>query len=546
MELTPDVRVSLMARRAQRRKSTRKSSGKTQGGGGWLYRILGILVLVAILAGFGGYFWLRSYLHSDDFRVFLGQKVGVVMGADAKFELFEWQGMQARTGGFSADNGKLIKSMRADGIEAKVNLSGIKRGVWEITDLRVKQLDVIMDTQSGGGVEVDEAPDDKGFLKGLLPKRAELSSADIEWLNLDLQTGAGNLKASNVITRIDSAGADGAYDVNLAEGLIETTWFGSPMELVSARGKYQDGRIFLTDSKAKVYERGILNLSGEVDGGQFGFFGSLRDVKVEELVPEDWQKRITGDLATEFKVSSGSIRPDGTQRDATVRGNLELKRGVLTALPILDTIAAYANTRRFRRLDFSEAKLKYKKQGSRLELTDIVLATEGLVRIEGRLTMESGGVIDGHFKVGIMPGTLAHIPGAETKVFLRGDKGLLWSPLRITGTVDNPKEDLTDRMIAAAGERMFELVPETGKMVLKFASDSAVQLPSKAVDAGTDVLRKGVGAVQKGLEEGVVEGVEEGVRGVFDLIPSNPVAPRQLPKEEPEEKSPEEDTTKEE
>ena len=551
VELLLEVSIFLMSRRAQRRKSPRKSSAKAKGGGGWIYRILGILVVMAILTGFGGYFWLKSYLHSDDFRVFLGEKVGAAIGADAQFELFEWQGMKAQTEGFSADNGKLIKSMRADGVEAKINLSGVKRGVWEVSGLRVKQLDVMMDTRGEKSVADSQTDEQKsigstgngGFLTGFLPKRAELTSAQIDWLNVDFKSEAGQLKATNVITRIDAAAADGAYAVNLADGLIETTWFNSPLDLVSARGKYQAGRIFITESKAKVYERGVLNLSGEVEGGEFGFFGSLRDVRMEELVPVNWQKRITGDLSTQFKISSGSVRPDGTQRDTTLKGELELKRGVLTSLPILDTIAAYANTRRFRRLDFSEAKLKYKKVGSRLELTDIVLATEGLVRVEGRLTLEDGGVIDGHFKVGITPGTLAHIPGAESKVFLRGDKGLLWSPLRITGTVDSPKEDLTDRMIAAAGERMFELIPETGQMVLKFAKNSAVQLPSAAVGTGADALRTGADAVKKGLEEGVIEGVEEGVRGVFDLIPSNPILPREQPKKDPQEKSSPEDTS---
>jgi len=323
----------------------------------------------------------------------------------------------------------------------------------------------------------------------------------------------------NVIVRIDSSVSEGAYDVNLTDGLIKTSWFGSPLNLISARGKYQNGRIFITDSKSEVYESGVLNLDGEVGRGEFGLYGNLRDVQVGELVPEDWKQRVTGDLVTEFKVSSGLLRADGTRRDPKLRGVLELERGVLTSLPILDTIAAYANTSRFRRLDFSEAKLKYHKQGNRIELSEIMLASEGLVRIEGRLILEEGGKLDGHFRVGITPGTLTHIPGAETKVFIRGEKGLLWAPLRITGQLDNPKEDLTDRMIAAAGERMFELVPETGKMALKFAHDSAVQLPGKAVETGNEALEAGAGALKKGLEGDVVGGVEEGVRGIFNLIP---------------------------
>lgn len=491
--------------------------------------MIAILVLAVLLAGFGGYFWLKSYLHSDDFRVFLGDTVGEAIGAETHFELFTWQGMQAQTEGLTAENGGLIRALRADEVQARVGLSGVRRGVWEVSGLRVKQLDVEMDTRNEGPtaepasdeITADPTPESEGgFLSGLLPNRAELSSAEIERLNFKVETAGGGLQATNLIARIDAAQAKGAFDINLSSGMIETSWFGSPMELISARGKYQQGRIYLTDSSYRVYERGILDLNGELEGGDFGFYGQLRDIKAEELVPEDWQKRLTGDLTTQFKVQSGAEQVDGSRADTILRGQLELKNGVLTSLPVLDTIAAYANTRRFRRLQFSEAKMKYHRVGDRLELTDIVLASEGLVRVEGRMTIV-GDQLDGRFKVGIIPGTLTHIPGAETKVFIRGEKGLLWSPLRITGTIDAPKEDLSDRMIAAAGERMFELVPETGKMALKFAHDSAVQLPGKAIETGEGALDTGVDVLQKTLEEGPASGIESGVRGMLDLIPGS-------------------------
>jgi len=122
--------------------------------------------------------------------------------------------------------------------------------------------------------------------------------------------------------------------------------------------------------------------------------------------------------------------------------------------------------------------------------------------------------LDGRFRVGIMPGTLAHIPGAESKVFLRGEKGLLWAPLRITGTVDHPEEDLSARMIAAAGERMFELVPETGERALKFAQKTAAELPQNAIDAGSEVIDEGAELIHEGTDI-----IREGVGGVLDLIP---------------------------
>ena len=512
-----------MSRRAHNRKSTRSAKGRGKGGGNigkWVGRIIAILVLTVILAGFGLYSWLKSYLHSDDFRVFISETVGSVMGADAQFELFEWQGMHARTAGFSASNGGVITQMRADGVQASVGLSGVRRGVWEISDVRANQLDVMIDTTTGTKADAEnqetepdpapvaEASGEPGFLEGLLPDRAELSSVEVSSMNLKLKTSGGHLNATDVGMRADTEKSTQTYDVRLVGGTIDTSWFGSPLDLQFAKCKYKDGHIFINESRSKVYDRGLLTLKGEVDGGKFAFYGTLTDVKSEEMVPDDWQKRITGDLSTRFKVKS-------TNEGTVSRGELELKKGILTALPVLDRIAAYANSRRFRRLNLSEAKLKFIKQGDRLELTDIVIASEGLVRVVGDLTVIDGK-LEGRFRVGIVPGTLANIPGAETKVFVRGDKGLLWSPLHITGTMDNPKEDLSKRMIVAAGERMFELVPETGKMALKFAHDTATDFPGTVIDAGTGVLGEGGDPVKVGTDI-----IREGVGGILNLIPGS-------------------------
>jgi len=536
-----------MSRRRQRRRNTRR--GNTRHGDQkivkWALRIVSILAVVVILAGFGLYSWIKSYLRSDEFRVFMGETLSKTMGAEVQFETFEWQGMHARTDGFTVENGGIIREMNVHGIRATLGLDGVRRGVWEISDVRLKQLDAVVDTRMD---EAKEAPEedtassqtegkDSGFLAGFLPDRAEVSSVEITNANLHLKTSGGGLEATDVFVEIDHERDSETYHIRLQGGELNTPWFDSPIHLSTARGKYREGRIFLTESQSRVYKRGSLTLKGEVEGSRFAFFAVLRDVRSEELVPEDWQKRITGDLTARVKVRS--VKKEILTRDARTgsphhgeiltrdartgsphhegtltRGELELKNGVLTALPLLDRIAAYANTRRFRRLHLSEASLKFRKEGNRLELTDIVLASEGLVRVVGRLSVVDGR-LDGRFRVGIMPGTLAHIPGAETKVFIRGEQGLLWSPLHITGTVDHPKEDLSNRMIVAAGERMFELVPETGKMALKFAHDTLTDLPSSAMDAGGKILDEGAGGV---VREGT-DIIREGVGGVLDLIP---------------------------
>jgi hypothetical protein len=254
---------------------------------------------------------------------------------------------------------------------------------------------------------------------------------------------------------------------------------------------------------------------------------------VEEGVAEDWKQRLMGALAATFEVEG---KPGG---EVVSSGDLIITDGVLPALPVLDRIVAYTSSMRFRRLALAEASLEFRKRGSVLDLRNIVLASEGLVRLEGEMKIDGRIIRKGNFRVGITPGILAHLPGAETKVFQRGAMGLLWPPLTISGSLDAPQEDLSKRLIAAAGERMFELVPESGKYALKYSGEvigeSTRKLlsregivlgtgktlldqanrtiggatgvnPGEVLEKGSDVIEKGTGAA------------EEGVNTLFDLF----------------------------
>ncbi len=485
-----------------------------------ILRVSLILALGAIFMGFGFYVWLRSYLHSDDFRLFISNVTSDVIRSDAQFEPLDWQGMRVRTVGFNAEGSGVVRRLDAREVEADMSLSELVHGAWLIRDLRVAELQVAIDLREKQDVlsvspSVDKSEDQgRGFWVSLLPNRTELQALQISRLDVNLLTESGSVEVIDATVTAERRAGKNVYDMTVSNGLINTPWFEGPLKLDSARARYADKRIYLQEFRSQVYQRGMLSLSGELEGEKFELFGTLRDIGVEEVVPEDWQKKISGELDTEFKINS-------SEDAVTTRGELSLSKGMLTALPVLDRIAAYANTYRFRQLHLTEARLKYiSSQGGRqdakrerLELYDIVLASEGLVRVLGKLVIENGS-LDGRFRVGIMPGVLAHIPGAETKVFERGEKGLLWAPLHITGTIENPKEDLSGRMIAAAGERMFEIVPETGKMALKFAHETAADLPQKAIDTGSEIIDKGGEIIEEGTDI-----IREGVGGVLNLIP---------------------------
>jgi hypothetical protein len=78
--------------------------------------------------------------------------------------------------------------------------------------------------------------------------------------------------------------------------------------------------------------------------------------------------------------------------------------------------------------------------------------------------------LSGRLRVGVVPGLLSLIPGAEEKVFSAenngGKLGLLWCNVNLSGTLNSPREDLSARLIAAAKDRLFRELP-SGKKALQ-------------------------------------------------------------------------------
>ncbi|MFM2221656.1 MAG: hypothetical protein RLZZ553_1404, partial [Verrucomicrobiota bacterium] len=212
-------------------------------------------------------------------------------------------------------------------------------------------------------------------------------------------------------------------------------------------------------------------------------------------------------------------------------------QGMLTALPILDKLAAYSQSLRFRTLTLHDAECDYEWSGNFIVLTNVKLGSEGLARMEGKITFSRSGPelpyqLNGDFRVGLAPGTLAQIPGAEEDVFQPGERGLLWAPMHVSGTMADPKEDLSERLMAAAGARMFEIIPATGVKVLKYTQQVVEDVSSgngvvnQAVDVGGKVLETGTEAVDQAVQG--TKGVVDGVLGIFgsgrkNEQPSDPV-----------------------
>ena len=67
----------------------------------------------------------------------------------------------------------------------------------------------------------------------------------------------------------------------------------------------------------------------------------MTGLKCDEVFNDTWAKRFIGDFASDFSV-------DNRGGESVARGRMEVRNGTLTALPVLDALAAYADTRAYR------------------------------------------------------------------------------------------------------------------------------------------------------------------------------------------------------
>jgi hypothetical protein len=482
---------------------------------------IGLLVALAVIFG-GGYLMLRSYLHGDGFREFLSREVSRSAKVKGEFSTFRWDGLATDTEKFSATGDGPLASVTAEGLHTEVGFGGVTRGVWELKGSSVSRLDVAYDA-TRREPEISAPPEEKVPVtkkerpRPWYPRDVEIGGVDVREMNVSaVSKNDGQFSATGMIVHVDAEKTKGSYRADVRGGRVKLPGdFFPEIALDQVRARFQDGSLFVTSAKASLWETGKIDLSGEWDSKAktYAAEGSARGIACEHLLSESWSKRVTGEVSSTFAVDAASGEP-------VAKGSLVIDHAVLTALPVLDALAAYADTRRFRVLTLNEAHADWQWAHGETTLSNIVLSSDGLVRLEGNLVIRDKR-LEGNFRLGLAPGTLASIPGAETDVFAPGEKGLLWTTLRISGKIDHPKEDLTDRLIAAAGLRMFEDLPGSGEKALKFSRSLLGDSPEDALSRGGEVIEKTQDFVKEARDllkdnEGLLDGILGGRRSKED------------------------------
>ncbi|PYL05644.1 MAG: hypothetical protein DME33_15915, partial [Verrucomicrobia bacterium] len=96
-------------------------------------------------------------------------------------------------------------------------------------------------------------------------------------------------------------------------------------------------------------------------------------------------------------------------------------------------------------LQLDDCSLNFAWRYPRIDIKDISIEDKGKLRIEGEISIERR-VLGGTLRLGFTRRYLDWLPRAE-EVFNRERGGYLWTTVHLSGTIDEPKQDLSPRII---------------------------------------------------------------------------------------------------
>jgi hypothetical protein len=418
-----------------------------------------MVLMVLLLAGvMVARMLFNQYLHSEAFRKTLGEGAANVLHAShADFAPLEFDGGTVFGENFRAtrNDGGGFSTLEADELRASFDWHGLLRHTVQIDELAVQRLNIEppvtaaavepnAEKASGAPELAPFGAEHPGWSVDL--RKAVISEANWHWSD----DPWGGITGTALTLTPD--GPD-AWVIEAQGGKVQTAGWPA-LDLDDASMRWQNPTLYINSADLKsgssrmsvtgsIETRESVNLQVKLDG-----------VDVQPMLSPDWRERLTGKLSGEANIEA----PLGTGDPGSqlkVSGSLAMQEGQLTALPILDEIGTFTHTARFRTLELTRASADFTRTPGRLEVRNMVVESEGLIRVEGSYTVV-GGQIDGTFQVGLTPETLQWIPGSQDEIFVDSRGGYRWTPMRLTGPVEHPADDLTPRLVAAAGNSLIK------------------------------------------------------------------------------------------
>jgi len=342
---------------------------------------------------------------------------------------------------------KALTNLHARGVFARFDPWGIFLRRWQLDLIEIDSGEVGIQTY-----EPKPGPSPpKPWYALFLPSRAYLKRVDSEPVDVtwNFLGEKGGIFATHLL--ITPNGRDFEYRAN---GGVFRLALVPDLELEAAH-------LYINHDVLKVYRLDLISRERNAAAigtihfrGEAGLKGSRSIAAESEFdrlplsrwVPKSWQGHVLGKASGKVRYTSQSPAAQTSSGEATLR----VEAGRIEGLALLDKLAAISGKPALRTLSLGECSLAVEWHYPQVHLRRLVLEDEEKLRVEGEITVEDQSLA-GTIQLGVARPYLEWLPHPE-EIFRRDEQGYLWTTVHLSGTLRDPKQDLSPRIAEALKE----------------------------------------------------------------------------------------------
>jgi hypothetical protein len=468
------------------RRQKRRRTGKTKSGLArdprW-YRFfsrlayLGIPVLVVLLVV--TYLVVAASTGTGRFQEGVGRVLTRDLGVesatikDTKLRAFHLIVGQAAIQG---KTGSMIGAAEMQEVEMRLSPRSFLGGSWTVEGCSIANLKLYLAAPRPVAVSARQrpAPTLAGFLLADEPTSIHFSDVTVAQADILFGTPANATPAArgalpglrkvraSLLERPSEDGSSPYFDLQVGGGRDGTLtlpgWPALRIEVLRAELRPDGATLkrsafrFATPAETKLANApiGFIEATGTIPsaaGATAELELALSDVSLADLLSKNVSRYLSGTLHAEaLRLTWRTSDPLNTW---TIEGPITLRRGQIRELEILGGIGEIT-AGELAGLDFDEcgAVLNVTPEGTRI--SEIRARGIGRAYVTGEMRIAANGKLDGRIQLGISEDSLLE---NSPPFFKSGDESAAWTPVVLSGTTSNPKENLSARLDAWAANQ---------------------------------------------------------------------------------------------
>ena len=405
---------------------------------------IAIFFVIASALGMALFFspLLTRYVEGDAFHVAMEEETAKGLHFPrARYAPIRRTGvLTAHSESFEADSGqKAMKSLVAHGVTAKFDPWGVLVRQWRLDDVEVQSGDVEIQIYEAHPEPVRAKP----WFAIFLPNRVYLKKIHSDQANITWRFRGEQAGFFGTQLLITPSGGD--FDYVATGGRLKMP----PVPDLELRRTH----LLITKTLLTLYDLDLasdsqsdqsIRAQGHAGVGQDKSIeakANFNSVPIRGWLPAEWKGRLKGGAFGDIHWTG----KDPKLESSSGGGSLHIQNGRVDDVPLLNKLAELARKKSFERLHLNECSLAFAWRYPEIEIKDITIEEKGKFRIEGDISVNRR-LLRGTVRLGLAREYLDWLPNPQ-EVFSRHPGGYLWTDVHLSGTINEPRQDLSQRII---------------------------------------------------------------------------------------------------